>query len=268
MVEREAARVVGRTAVLPERAARRGDLVHVPGAAGPARVVVAVVGHGGEAREQDHRVPGARLGSHVVHPGRLRAVEDEVPGLGSDRRTVEAADLLSVRPLDPARPDARVVDVHARVLVRVGVRVRHVDGVAAALRELRVRALARHQDQVARRRPRPGAVGLDGEGRVVVAAPPEQIGAALAREPDRVRIGVAAYARDVHGKRLRRLPRADVPGLRRDPVVHRRPDVAGVEDDEAPVRAHVDGGIRVVVAVQPRGEHRGHTLAAARGRTS
>ena len=261
VIERQPARVVvGGTELLAEGPAGGGDLIDLPGGAGPARVVVAMVAGGGKAREHDHRV-AARVGRDIVHPRRLRPVEDHVAGLGRDRGARERADRLSARALDLPRPDARVVDVHAREFVRVGVRVGHVDGVAAALGVLRVGALVRLDHQVPRRRPSVGAVVLDRIGRVVVPASPEQVRAPLIREPDRVRVRVAADARHVEGKRLRGLPRPDVPGLRGDAVVHRRPDVARVEDDEPSVRPDVDRGVRVVVAIEPRGQHRGHPLA-------
>ena len=130
-----------------------------------------------------------------------------------------------------------------------------------ALGELGVRALVRLDHEVSRRRPALRAVLLDRVGGVVVAATPEQVGLPLVGEPDRVRVRVAANAGHVVGERLRGAPRVDVPGLGRDPVVHCRPDVARIEDDEPAVRPDVDRGVRMVVAVEPGGQHRGHTLA-------
>jgi hypothetical protein len=195
VVERQPARVVGRASVLGDRATGRRDLVDLPGAAGPTCVVVAVVTRRREAREYDHRAARSGLGRHVMDPGRLCLVEYDVPGIRRDRRPVERSNLLPVCALDLAGVDARVVHVHARVLVRVRVRIRHVNGVATALGVLRVRALARHEDEVSRGRPGARAVRLGGEGRVEVAAAPEQVGLALRGEPDRVRVGVARPAR-------------------------------------------------------------------------
>ena len=106
------------------------------------------------------------------------------------------------------------------------------------------------------------AVVLQGEGRVVVPAAPEEIGAALVREPDRVRVGVAEATRRVLVDRLRRSPRRHVLGLVGDAVVHRRPHVRRVVDDQPPVRADLDRRVRVVVLVEARMEHGGDALAA------
>jgi hypothetical protein len=258
VVKRQPARVVGRAAVLAEGAARRGDLMDLPARPGPARVAVAMVARRRKARQRDHR-PARRVGRHVVNPGRLDTVVDEITIGRRDWRR-ERPDLLPARTLDPARADTCVIDVHVRKLARVRVRVSHVDGVAAARGVLHVRPLARHQDQIARRRPDARVVGPDGEGRVVVAAAPEQIRLAFGREAHGIRIRVAANPRRVHRNRLRRLPRTHVLRARGDAVVHRRPHMARVEDHQPAVGSYLDRRVGVVVPVEPRGQHRGHPL--------
>ncbi len=265
VVERDAARVARRSLfLLGDRAARRHDLVHLPRAAGPARVVVAVVGDGGEAGEHEHGVAG-RVGGHVVDPGRCRLVPDEVALRGRDG-IVERPDLLTADPLDQAAAHARVVDVgvagDARLLAGVQVGVRHVDRVAAARVVLHVGTRPGIADQRAGVGPARLAVVLQGEGRVVVTAAPEEVGAALVREPDRVRVGVAEAARSVLVDRLRRSPGRHVLGQVGDAVVHRRPHVRRVVDDQPAVRPDLDRRVRVVVLVEARVEHGGDALTA------
>ena len=260
MVEREAARVVGRAAVLAERAAGGRDLVAHPGGPGPARVPVTVVARRGEAREHDHGIAG-RVGRHVMDPAGLGLVEHRVAGLRGDRRAGQSAYVDAVRPLDHPAADTHVVQIHAGELVRMRVRVGHVNRVAAALRVLHVGALPRHEDEVARRRPRASAVVLDGVGRVVVGAPPEQEGPVLGLEADRVRVRVAVDSARVRGDCLRGAPGAHVARRRRHAQVHGGPHVARVEDDKPPVGAHMDRRVGVVVAVEARGQLGGHAFA-------
>ena len=83
-----------------------------------------------------------------------------------------------------------------------------------------------------------------------VAAAEEQVQAVFCGQVDRVAVGVADRAGGVGRHALLRAERADVLGAHRDPVVHVRAGVPGVEHGDAPVGQHDQAGGGVVVGLE------------------
>jgi hypothetical protein len=259
VIEGDPARVLRLGAVRVDEAAGESHEVIFPVAAGPARVVVVVVGRGAEDRVGDQRPP-RRVEGHVVNPGpevSLGDVIDDIRLVRSERQLGHGADVPAIGPRPRPVAIARVVDAGGQI-ARMPVRERDMDPVVTVAGDLDVWPLTGDPNQRPGRRPAQ-PVHRGRERRLPIPAAPEQMDSpALARQLDRVRIREAKVSGCVRRQRRLRSPRSHVLGCVRQAVIQVRPVVGRVEHLQAPVSTQQESRAAVIIDPEttPQDRHR------------